>query len=110
MNIHLRRQVPLRPFQLTEPAGLVPSWLTIQDKHQHAWPSNKGKTVWPSHFPFSNLLGLYQLGPHQQSLRPQAGEVKAMEALYWEKATKLINCLAQSQNPTSGIIQKFALK
>lgn len=68
MNIHLRRQVPLRLFQLTEPAGLVPSWLTMQDKQQHAWPSNKGKTVWPSHFPFSNLPGLYQLSPHQQTV------------------------------------------
>ena len=47
-----------------------PSWLTMQGKQQHAWPSSKGKTMWPTHFPFSNLPGLYQLGLHQQSLGP----------------------------------------
>lgn len=56
MNTHFRRQVPLRLFQLTEPAGLVPSWLTTQGTQRYMWPSSKGKPVWPSCFPSVTCL------------------------------------------------------
>lgn len=79
MNIHVRRQVPLRLFQLTEPAGLVPSWLTTQGTQQHVWPSCS-----PS------VTRLACTSRAQSKSRPSGWGGDTNGSPHWEKATKPI--------------------
>lgn len=81
MNIHVRRQVPLRLFQLTEPAGLVPSWLTTQGTQQHVWPSSKGTPAWPSCSPSVTRLACTSRAQSKSRPSGWGGDTKANPTL-----------------------------